>query len=218
MWKRESGIMLAMDVEDKQSAFSLLDEIYELIDVIKFNYPLVLREGIALLREIKNRYEKPIFADFKVADVPVTNNRIIKLCQEYGADAVMIHGFVGVEALHKAINTATDCELFLVTQLTNPGGADFFEPFSEKFAEIASTLELGGVQAPGNRPEVIEQVREIIGPEKTIVSCGIGAQGGRFGGAIQAGADFEIIGRAIYQAEQPVEKVKQIRTKITPHL
>ncbi len=214
MWPHDSGIMFAADLPDRKSTFEILDQIAEDIDVIKFNYPLVLKTGIQILEETRQKYDRPVFADFKIADVPVTNNRIINLCQENGADAVMIHGFVGIDALQEARETATDIELFLMTQLTNPGGLDFYEPYSEKFAEIARTLEFDGVQAPGNRTEAVEKVREIVGDDLKIVSCGIGAQGGRYGGAVGAGADYEIIGRAIYQAENPAEQVREIKTEI----
>ncbi len=218
MWPQKSGIMLALDLPDKGSAFSLLDKIIPDIDVIKFNYPLVLREGIELLAETKKRYDKPIFADFKIADVPVTNNRIIQLCQDNGADAVMIHGFVGIEALQKAREIAGSIKLFLMTQLTNPGGLDFYAPYSKKFCEIARTLGMDGIQAPGNRPEAVKKAREIVGEDLLIVSCGIGAQGGKFGGALKAGADYEIIGRAIYQSEQPEQKVNEIKKVLQEHL
>ncbi|MGM0381000.1 MAG: orotidine-5'-phosphate decarboxylase [bacterium] len=214
----KTGIMFAADLPDKKKTFQILDKIIDDIEVIKFNYPLILNTGIEMLRETKNRYQKPIFADFKVADVPVTNNRIINLCRENNADAVMIHGFVGIDALREARETATDIQLFLMTQLTNPGGLDFYEPYSEKFAEIARTLDFDGVQAPGNRPEAVRKTREIVGEDLIIVSCGIGAQGGRFGGAIEAGANYEIIGRAIYQAEDPAKKVKEINKKIESRL
>ncbi len=215
MWPVDSGVMFAADLPDRKSTFEILDQIAEDIDVIKFNYPLVLKTGIEILRETKEKYNRPVFADFKVADVPVTNNRIINLCQKYSADAVMIHGFVGIDALQKARETATDIKLFLMTQLTNPGGLDFYEPYSEKFAEIARTLEFDGVQAPGNRPEAVRKVRQLVGDELLIVSCGIGAQGGRYGGAIAAGADYEIIGRSIYRADNPAEKIKEINKEIS---
>lgn len=218
MWQKNSGIMLALDVENRSQAFALLDKVVSDVDVIKFNYPLILREGISLMRDIKNRYGKPVLADFKVADVPVTNNRIVRMCADNGADGVMVHGFIGIEALQSAKKAAGNLKLFVVTQMTNPGGLDFTAQFTEEFARLAKTLELAGVQAPGNRPDVVRQVRGIVGPELVIVCCGIGAQGGRFGGAIEAGADFEIIGRAIYEAADPQAQMNDIKAAIAPFL
>ena len=210
--------MLALDVKDRRAAFGLLDLVGEDIDVIKFNYPLILSEGLSLIGEIKERYRKPIMADFKVADVPVTNNRIIRICREAGADGIMVHGFIGIDGLQSALEAAGDLKIFVVTQMTNPGGLDFTAQFTEEFAGMARMLGAAGVQAPGNRPEVVRKVRTIVGDELMIVCCGIGVQGGRFGAAIEAGGDFEIIGRAIYQAEDPGRAVKEIRSAIAPFI
>lgn len=217
-WTQDSGIMLALDVPDRDAAFRLLDRVIEHIDVIKFNYPLVLKEGLEIITRVREAYGKPILADFKIADVPVTNNRIIELCQEAGADGVMVQGFIGIDAIQSAIEAAGELKVFVVTQLTNPGGLDFTGRFTEEFASLARMLGAAGVQAPGNRPEVVRKVREIVGGEMMIACCGIGAQGGKFGGAIAAGGDFEIIGRAIYQAPDPARAAAEIRAAIAPAL
>lgn len=217
-WKRNSGIVLALDVEDREQALSLLDQVAEDCDVIKFNYPLVLREGLGLITEVREAYDKPVLADFKIADVPVTNNRIIRLCRETGADGVLVHGFIGVDAVLSAKKAAGEMKIFLVTQLTNPGGLNFTARFTEEFSVLARDLGLNGVQAPGNRPEVVRKVREIVGPNLEIICCGIGVQGGDFGAAIAAGADFEIIGRAIYESRNPREKIAEIKSRISPFL
>ncbi|MDL5029125.1 MULTISPECIES: orotidine-5'-phosphate decarboxylase [Vibrio] len=210
-WPRKTGIMFAVDVKSKAEAFRILDLISDDVDVIKFNYPLILKEGLSVITDIKARYGIPVFADIKIADVPVTNDRIIRLAAEAGADGVMAHGFIGVDAIQSMQQAAPETKIFLITQLTNPGGLDFSASFTQDFAEMARGLGLDGVQAPGNRPEVVAQVRDLVGPGLTIVCCGVGAQGGKYGHAIAAGADFEIIGRAIYQAEDPVETVKHIK-------
>jgi orotidine-5'-phosphate decarboxylase len=210
--------MLALDVPDHASAFRLLDRVAGQIDVIKFNYPLVLKEGLELITRVREIYPKPILADFKIADVPVTNDRIIALCRQAGADGVMVQGFIGIDAIQSAIAAAGEMKVFVVTQLTNPGGLDFTGRFTEEFAGLARMLGAAGVQAPGNRPEVVRKVREIVGEEMMIACCGIGPQGGEFGAAIAAGGDFEIIGRAIYQAPDPARAAAEIRAAIAPAL
>ena len=68
---------------------------------------------------------------------------------EAGADGVMVHGFIGADALLSAVHAAGDVKLFLVTQMTNPGGLDFTAQFTDEFAAMARTFGLAGVQAPG---------------------------------------------------------------------
>ena len=49
-----------------------------------------------------------------------------------------------------------------------------------------------------------------LGNEILILSPGVGVQGGKVGGAISAGADFEMVGRSIYKAENPGEVAEKI--------
>ncbi|HPJ72899.1 MAG TPA: orotidine-5'-phosphate decarboxylase, partial [bacterium] len=147
-WERKTGIVLALDVPDRERAFSLLDEVADFIDVIKFNYPLILREGLRIVTDIKRRYRKPILADFKVADVPVTNDRIVRLAAEAGADGIMVHGFIGIDALRSARRAAGTMKVLVVTQLTNPGGLDFTSRFTDEFAGPKKTSHVvaAGIQ------------------------------------------------------------------------
>jgi len=69
--------------------------------------------------------------------------------------------------------------------------------------------------APATRPERIKLIRSIIG-ERIIISPGIGAQGGSAGAAMQAGADYLIVGRSIYAAEDPVASAKKLLDLLTP--
>jgi len=207
----KSSITLAIDTFDRTSAFRILDECADLVDNVKFNYPLILKEGITLMSEVKYKYKKSIIADFKVADVPVTNNRILSIVRDNGGDAIMVHGFIGTDAILEMQAAAENkIGIILVTELTHPGGLEFTRQHAEDFAKLAVFLNCYGIQAPGTRPEQIKALRKIIGQEKVIVSCGVGAQGGDFIEAIDAGADFAIIGRAIYQSADPRKVVLEL--------
>ena len=73
----KSHICLALDLPNKEDSFNTLEQCHDLI----------------------SRYDIPIIADFKVADVPITNNRIARLARDAGADAIMVHGFIGAEGI-----------------------------------------------------------------------------------------------------------------------
>lgn len=207
----KSHIMLALDTKNKETAFKVMDECYDLVDAIKLNYPLILTEGISIIKELKDKYKLPIVTDLKVADAPVTNNRIIKIAKDNGVDAIMIHGFVGSDAIMEMLKIANDeIGVIVVTELTHPGGLEFTRLHAEEFASMARLLDCYGIQAPGTRPEQIKNLRRVVGDDKVIVSCGVGAQGGKFKEAVEAGADFAIIGRTIYESENPRETVKNL--------
>jgi len=70
------------------------------------------------------------------------------------------------------------------------------------------------VIAPATRPERIKFIRGLVG-ELKILTPGVGAQGGSAAQAIEAGADYVIVGRSIYQAENPRDVAEQIAAEIS---
>lgn len=211
-WK--TGIIFAADLPSSEDNFRILDEIHENIDVIKLSGFLALKESVSCIRKFKERYNKPIFADFKVADVPHTNEKIIELVKDQGGDAVMVHGIIGPDGIDSCIRAA-DGKLGIIMQieLTNPGGLVFTSPIATDLAKMAANSAVYGVQAPGNRPDKISKIREIVGPEKTIVCCGVGYQGGSYQSVLNAGGNYPIIGRAIYESDKPREAIKHLLLK-----
>ncbi|HID39271.1 MAG TPA: orotidine-5'-phosphate decarboxylase [Calditrichaeota bacterium] len=159
--------------------------------------------------------DKPVIADFKIADVPHISKIITRIAVNGGCDGVIVHGFVGPDSIEACIIEAKENMVFVATELTSLGGKYFTQPVANDLATMAKEIGAYGIQVPGNRPERIKKIRQLVGNELTIISCGIGAQGGKFGSAIKAGADFEIIGRAIYDSENPEIKIKEIKADTT---
>lgn len=204
----KSHIIIALDTENIEKGYEVMEQCYDLVDCIKLNYPLVLKEGLGIVGKLKDKYKLPIFCDFKVADVPVTNNRIIKTVADAGGDAIMIHGIVGPDGLEEAMNTADNkISLVVQTEFTHPGGLTFTQGIANSLVELAVEYGCQAVQAPGNRPNRIKEVKGIVQDKCKIVCCGVGAQGGKYDEVLAAGGDFPIIGRAIYQAEKPREYI-----------
>jgi orotidine-5'-phosphate decarboxylase len=63
--------------------------------------------------------------------------------------------------------------------------------------------------APATRPERIVALRKII-DNLEIISPGVGAQGGKASDAIRAGADYIIVGRAIYESTDPATAARKL--------
>ena len=210
---RNTGLILALDVTDRDMAISISNETLDHIDAIKVGYPLVLGAGSGIIRELTNF--APVIADFKVADIPNTDRLICSKAFESGASAVIVHGFTGRDSLLECVRTGQeyDGEIFVVTEMSHPGAVDFLQPKAFELAALTVECKAHGVVAPATRPERVKQIRKIVG-DLTIISPGAGAQGGCASDAIRAGADYVIVGRSIYNSRTPGKEAEKIAKEI----
>ena len=210
----DSKIILALDVTDREDAMRITKDVCEYVAAIKIGYPLVLAAGLDIVDDIS--YYAPVIADFKVADIPNTNRLICEQAFEAGAEAVIVHGFVGKDSVEACVDVADENGgmIFVVCDMSHPGGMEYIESHAEEMAKMATEVGAFGIVAPATRPERIKKLRDIIGNGLTIISPGVGAQGGSAMDAIKAGADYVIVGRSIYNAESPKETIKKIMDEV----
>jgi orotidine-5'-phosphate decarboxylase len=211
--KRDTGLILALDVTSRERALSLVKQLQGYFDAIKIGYPLILTAGLGIVKEISSL--APVIADLKVADIPNTNRLICQAVLGAGAGGVIAQAFPGKDSLLACAKSAEayGADLFVVTEMSHPGAELFMAPLAEQMARLAAEVNATGVVAPATRPDKIKRIRSIIG-ERIIISPGVGAQGGSPTAAIQAGADYLIVGRSIYQAEDPIDSVKLLLSSL----
>jgi len=128
-----------------------------------------------------------------------------------GATAIIAQAFPGRDSLLACADCARDfaADLFVVTEMSHPGAEEFMAPVAERMARLAVETGASGVVAPATRPDRIRLIRSMIG-ERLIISPGVGAQGGSPGGALEAGADYLIVGRQIYGSADPLASTKEL--------
>ncbi len=211
--QKKTRLITAMDVTDKSQALSISKEIEFFVDAIKVGYPLVLESGMGVIGMIAEF--APVIADFKVADIPNTDRLICTEAFEAGACAVIVHGFTGRDSLVECVNTGRDKngDIYVVTEMSHPGALDFLQPAAYELARLAVECAASGVVAPATRPERLREIRSIVG-DMTIISPGVGAQGGSASDAIRAGADYVIVGRSIYNSKAPGKEAEKFVREI----
>jgi len=204
-------VILALDVTDTERARSLARSVRGEVDAIKVNWPLVLAGGLGIVRELSAAAY--VLCDFKIADIPNTNRLIIEQAVAADAGGVICHGFAGEDSVRACVEAAGRAEVFVLTEMSHPGGAQFTAPHADEIARIAVRTGAAGIVAPATRPERVKVLREIVGP-KLILAPGVGAQGGKASDAIRAGADAVIVGRSIYEALDPAAAARQVAAEI----
>ena len=211
--KKDTRLILALDVLTRDRALQLVESVGKNFDAIKVGYPLILAAGLSIVSEISSRAQ--VIADLKVADIPSTDKLICDQVLSAGASGIIVHAFTGSDSLKACISSAEKfkADLFVVTEMSHPGAEQFMAPLAERMARLAVESGARGVVAPATRPERIRLIRSIIG-DKLIISPGVGAQGGSAGEALQAGADYLIVGRSVYGSADPLASTKELLDQI----
>ncbi len=202
-----SRLILALDVYERSRALKIARETRDFLWGIKINWPLILGSGIGIIRELKEKTDLPIIADLKLADIPNTHRLIAKKVFEEGANYIITHGFVGRDSVKAVMELG---ETILVVEMSHPGAEEFIQPAADRLIDLANDLMPFGVIAPATRPERVRYIREKLSREIRILTPGVGAQGGRAKEALKAGADYIIVGRSIYSAENPREAARNL--------
>jgi orotidine-5'-phosphate decarboxylase len=212
---KKPGIIVALDIKDIDFALNLAKE----MDKAKGNYALKIgrslemQGGKSIISKIKEVSNIPLIYDGKIADIPFISSEIAEIAYEAGADAVIMHSFVGSDVIKEIINLNMG-DVITVVEMTHPGAVEYYQHYSEKMAEAALKLGVNGIVLPATRPERVKKLSKLISDSIYIISPGIKAQGAKPGDAIINGADYEVVGRAIYESEEPRKTAEALYQEI----
>jgi len=234
-----SNIILALDFpfekpENRKNLFSTAENVLEAVNphvcAVKFNHHLILPLGLydGVQKLVKKAHDKGLMAimDCKVNDIGSTNEVIADYYYAAGFDALIANPFIGwKEGLKPIFDVAHKLQrgVILLVYMSHKGAGEGYGQTiydSEKdekmlqyvsFAKKALKLEADGAVVGATYPEKIREVHQILGEKTPIYSPGIGAQGGDIKAALDAGARYLIVGRAITSVENPAEAAKKIR-------
>lgn len=119
----KNPIIVALDVDSREEALKLSEELGPHVGALKVGPRLCLRYGGALCSEIA-RYA-PLFVDNKYLDIPATMVSAVQASFDVGATLVTIHAAAGSEALREIANlesqlsTKRPFQVLAVTVLTS---------------------------------------------------------------------------------------------------
>ncbi|MEM1526246.1 MAG: orotidine-5'-phosphate decarboxylase [Ignisphaera sp.] len=195
-----------------------------LMDVVqgfKIGLPAIVKYGVDNIAYNFKGYDGLLIADLKLADIGDIMALVAKWLKVAGFNTIIAHSFVGYkQGLEVLARTCKEkgLNLVIVVSMSHDGSKEFIDKHIDEFVELAKNVETWGVVAPATRPEIIKYIRSKLGTNVKILSPGVGVQGALPGDAICAGADYEIVGRAITHAvnirEVALNIIKQQKRKV----
>ena len=97
-------LQLALDIPDLGLGLEIAGKVAMHVDVIEAGTPLLIREGIRAVRELRRRFRgRPIVADIKVIDA---GEPIAELAFAAGANIVTVLGCASNEVIERVVHSA----------------------------------------------------------------------------------------------------------------
>ncbi len=223
-----------MDLPGAAAAAPLVEKLGGRAGMFKVGSELFTSEGPAFLRYLVNQ-EQQVFLDLKFHDIPNTVRAAAREVAKIGVAMLDVHASGGSKMMQAALEGAREGSpgrnrpvVLAVTVLTSLASQDLQEigvtGSSEaaviRLAWLAQRAGLDGVVAS---PQEVAAVRRACGPGFVIVTPGIRPASAHADDqvristpekAIQAGADFLVVGRPITKAPDPVAAVEGIVDEI----
>jgi orotidine-5'-phosphate decarboxylase len=204
----ENPIVVALDVSDIDRAETLARSLEGRVGMFKIGLELFSAHGPAAVLRLRDY--GPIFLDLKLHDIPNTVERAVRNCARMGVAMISVHALGGEAMMRAAVRGAaqgsagTDSRAPIVagvTVLSSLSGEELASSASLAFEAKASGA--GAVVVSG---EDVRVVREVVGDAFMVVVPGIRPAGSNGHDqvriltpeeALEAGADYLVIGRAI---------------------
>jgi orotidine-5'-phosphate decarboxylase len=215
---KDRSVIPACDVNSLEQFEELIKQTanVEGIGAYKLGFGLGLRYGLPKVVEVARKHtDKPLIYDHQKAgtDIPDTGRDFAELNKEAGIDAVIFFPQSGPETERAWIYHALDKGLNVIVggRMTHPAysvseGGFITDEGALDIYRIAARAGVNNFVVPGNKPEVIKQVKEVIESEgiknPVFYAPGFIAQGGKISDTAQVAGDYfhGIVGRGIYKA------------------
>lgn len=203
--RKSSRLIVAVDDEDAlDNVYNLLERLEWFSVGIKFGFPALLKLGPNGIRDVISSWREEFYflADYKLADIPYIVNLTLLKLKDLGFDGATVHIFQrGVEEALKGDIPE------VVGVISMSHSSPLLDKEFHSNLQYAKSLGINGLVIGAMKREFIsEGKREGF----VIFSPGIGIQGGKIAEALEAGSDFEIVGRMIVRASDVEEVARKV--------
>ena len=219
-------LIVAMDVPNALAGLELAKTLGDSIGFYKIGLGMLTGGGLALANELKLEHGKRIFLDMKLFDIGATVEHAVRGIAQYDIDFLTVHGDPHVVRAAKEGASKSNMKILAVTILTSLDRDDLDANLMKagdirhlviERAERAFEAGADGVIASPQEAGFIRALSSA--KKKLIVTPGVRPTGTALGDqkriatpaeAIVNGADHIVVGRPIWQSNDPRQAAQSI--------
>ena len=229
----KSKIIPAIDTQDEHRLKFLLSELQGEVETVKIGMELFYTFGLDIIPMIKE-FDFKIFLDLKLHDIPNTVHHATKTLAKNGVDILNVHAAGGIEMMKAAAEGLKEVNqnslLIAVTQLTSTS-QDMLnkellidQQINDCVLHYAKNANHAGLDGVVCSPLETKLIKDNIDVNFKCITPGVRPEGVHHHDqkrvltpleAINNGADYLVIGRAITQAISPKKALHLIRESIS---
>jgi orotidine-5'-phosphate decarboxylase len=228
MTKAADKIIVALDVATKEEALGLVSQLRGQISFFKIGLQLYTAEGPEIVRAVLANGVK-VFLDLKLHDIPNTVAKAVESAATLGVQMLTIHLSGGSEMIRAATAARKNGVSILGVTVLTSADEDTLREIGiqeEVDAQVLRLARLGvanGIDGVVASPHEIKALRAEYGDKIKIVVPGIRPPELEAGDqkrfmtphqAIDAGADYLVIGRPITSHRNPAGAVELILSEL----
>ncbi len=222
----DNRLIIALDYVLPLEARRMVETLGTAVGFYKVGQIMLANGGLAFCKELKDKYDKRVFLDLKLFDIASTVENSVRALCDLQIDLLTVHGdpYVVEAAVKGRKNSAT--KILAITILTSLDRKDLdmalyrngdLQTLVTRRAELAFEAGADGVVSSPQEVSLIRQLKH--GKSRLIVTPGIRPSNTNKNDqkrtlspkkAIQNGADYLVIGRAITQSPDPLSSVEGI--------
>jgi orotidine-5'-phosphate decarboxylase len=218
---------VALDLPSVEAAESMVSRLGEQVSFYKIGYQLAFAGGLPFAAGLIAA-GKQVFLDLKLHDIGNTVQKGVESVTQLGATFLTVHAYPQTMKAAVAGKRGSRLRILAVTVLTSYDDADlaaagYEMSVPELAAERAAQARDTGIDGLVCSAEEAARLRGITGPGMVLVTPGIRPAGSASGDqkrimtpaqAIEAGADYLVVGRPVTEAADPKRAAEAIIAEI----
>ena len=227
--KSNSQVILALDSSDIPSTMEMIEKTKDYIGVYKLGLEFYLAHGKEGVEKIQASFSDiEIFLDLKLHDISNTVAGACRSIADLSPRFLTVHASGGSKMIAAASSSLPKVEITAVTILTSLDqeallAMGFKEKIEDLTLALAKNAVNSGARAIVSSPQEVSFLRKHLGKAVTLITPGVRPLGAERDDqervmtprqAIEAGADFVVIGRPITKATDPKQAAEAITASL----